>query len=309
MISFQMFIEKVKTDIEGRFGDKAAIKVQKILKNNGIKETGLTMVVYGDASGPVFYLEPWYEQYKEGLMSIQEIGDEIYDMFNTFEKPDYPMGSLKDFERLKDRIFYKLVSYERNMELLKDIPYVAYLDLAVVFYVLIDRNEKGQSIALIHQSEMVVWRTDTETLYQLAKENTPRLFPPSIEPMSDIMQRIAKESMGEQYRDQILDGLFSKQLYVLSNENGTNGAAVILYEGVLKDFADIVESDLVIVPSSIHETLIIPYKKGVDIESMRETVIHTNQTEVPRSDILSDSVYRYNREKDMVYLTPESNTQ
>ena len=309
MINFQLFIKKVKSDIEERFRDGVTLRVEKILKNNGIKETGLIMQVNGEVSGLAFYLEPCYEQYKEGLMSMKEIEDEIYDMFNTFESPDYPVDSLKDFDTLKDKIFYKLVSYERNPELLKHVPYVAYLDLAIVFYVLIDRDKKGQSIALIHYSEMKVWKTDVEILYMLAKVNTPKLFPPSIEHMDKVMQRIVRENRGEQNQDKILFGLFSNPLYVLSNESGVNGAAVILYEGVLKSFADIVGSDIVILPSSIHETLLIPYKEELNIEGIREMVRHINRAEVPESDILSDSVYMYDRDRDKIYLTAESNPQ
>ena len=234
------------------------------------------------------------------------IVNEIYDMFNKFEKADFPVDKLGDFKSLKDKVFYKLVNYERNREVLKTIPYISYLDLAVTFYVMVGQNECGQFMAQIENKHMESWGTDIKTLYALAEENTPRLFPSELKSMSDIMKEIAREHMEDIYKKRGIKDMPLAQeenpLYVLSNDNGVYGASAILYKDVLKDFADSLKKDLVILPSSIHEALLIPYDKSMEMEELREMVRTVNRQDVLESDVLSDNVYVYKRENNRVIL-------
>ena len=89
-------------------------------------------------------------------------------------------------------------------------------------------------------------------------------------------------------------------LYVLSNRHNVKGAAVILYDGLLKEMSKVLGHDLLILPSSVHEVLVMAYDKTMDFLSIRDMVEHINEVEVPVCDVLSDQIYRYNREKDQV---------
>lgn len=86
-------------------------------------------------------------------------------------------------------------------------------------------------------------------------------------------------------------------LYVMTNRSQTFGASCMLYDSTLEDFAESQESNLVILPSSIHEVLLLKQEKGMNFESMREMVMDINRHEVPKEDILSDSVYLYDWKK------------
>ena len=91
-------------------------------------------------------------------------------------------------------------------------------------------------------------------------------------------------------------------MYILSNTCGINGATVVLYEDILKDFAGKIQEDVIILPSSIHEVLLVPNSKVHDIEEMKAMVEHINRTEVSKTDVLSDNVYLYSREKNLMTM-------
>ena len=305
MSNFNRFRKLVVARLDNRFHGEKELRVQSISKNNGIMMTGLAIIKNGETVSPVIYLEDYFERYEEGI-GMETIVNEIYDMFNTFENPDFPVDKLMDFKNLKDKVFYKLVNYERNKKQLKDMPYIPYLDLAIVFSILVERGEKGQFMAQIENKHMEVWGTDIKTLYALAEENTPRLFQSALESMPDIMKKIVIDGLKDEYKEEFTDKLESaygkNPLYVLNNTSGAHGAAVILYKDVLKDFAAELKKDLVILPSSIHETLLIPYDEKVEIERLREMVKTINGTEVSECDVLSDNVYVYQRESNRVIM-------
>ena len=93
------------------------------------------------------------------------------------------------------------------------------------------------------------------------------------------------------------DGL---KLYLLTNQMGYNGAAAILYEGVLKNFAEEVGKDLILLPSSIHEVLLLPDNGDSDYEALSALVREVNEAQVRREEWLSDHVYRYLKEEDRI---------
>jgi hypothetical protein len=81
------------------------------------------------------------------------------------------------------------------------------------------------------------------------------------------------------------------------------GAGVIFYPNMLKELADYHESDLFIIPSSVHETLIIPDTNMImDIESLRDMICEVNRTAVADEEILSDNLYVYDRENGSMFI-------
>ena len=87
-------------------------------------------------------------------------------------------------------------------------------------------------------------------------------------------------------------------LSVLSNREGFHGAAAILYPGELKRAADQLQNDLVVLPSSIHEVLLLPDDPGQDYGMLTRLVQEINRNEVEQEEWLSDHPYRYLRKED-----------
>lgn len=310
-MKFCEFVESLKTEVGKRCGDSAQVRIQNVMGNNGIVHIAMNIVKKGNRISPVINLDAYYENCLEGHMSIAGAAEEIYGIFTTDESPAYAEAVLEDFGKLKDKVIYNLVDYGRNQEKLKALPHVRYCDLAIVFSLLVGNYENGRATAAIYNEHMKKWDVDADTLYGLAKANTPRLLPAQIKSMAQVMRELAggtpEIDWGEEFWDNLLEEPV-RPLYILTNCDGYKGAAAILYEGIVRDFAERLGSDLFILPSSIHEVILVPYKESIDVADLGEMVRHINQTEVPVEQVLSDSVYRYSRRSDQITMVYESPT-
>ncbi len=309
---YEMFQTKVTDALQARLGDRYDLILQKVPKNNGILLDGLAIMRKGAGSSPTIYLNSYYERYLEGV-PLDAVIDEIFQLYqenSTVTHLDFSI--LNDFSLLRDKVLYKLIHTASNPDLLSDVPSVPYLDLSIVFYLFLEKTESGQMTALIHNDHLKTWDTSLDELYRLASDNTPRMLPAELKSMSEVMKSIAREHLGSDYRDNFIDDLLSvptvSPLYVLTNCSGICGACTLLYPDQLKNFADLMGKDLVILPSSIHEVLLIPYEDAISFDEMADMVSHINRAEVPVEDRLSDQVYLYSRELDAVIFagTPVS---
>lgn len=303
---YETFQTKVTDTLQEQLGEDYRLILQKVPKNNGTILDGLCIMRNTSRSSPTIYLNSYYEQYQEGIpfsSIIQEIL-QIYQENTMVTHLD--VSILDDFSLLKDKVLYKLIHTASNQELLADVPSVPCLDLSMVFYLFLDKNEDGQMTSLIHNDHMQSWNTSLEELHQLATANTPLFLPAELKTMSEVIKSIAKEHLGTDYRENFVDDLLSAPdvapLYVLTNSSGIFGACAMLYPGQLKNFADMLEKDLVILPSSIHEVLLIPYEDSICFEELTGLVTQINRTEVPLEDRLSDQVYLYSRSLDDITL-------
>lgn len=294
-MDYKQFLEDVKAAVQVNLGIGYDIEVLKITKNNGVILDGLIINCKGKQLAPTIYLDSYYLDFKHGL-SFTRIIEDIMDVCKG--NTDMTLKDIKillDFNNLKDKVIYKLIQKAANEELLKDIPSYDFLDLSIVFYLILDENKYEQMTALIHNSHMDSWGTTKEELYQLARRNTPEMLPAQIKTMREVLKGILIENqwdMGDGMIDELLGGE-QHPMYVLSNERQVNGACCILYDNCLEKFAMEQKADIIILPSSIHETLLIPEWEGASYEELSALVAEINQSEVDESDRLSNQVYRY----------------
>ena len=299
-MNYNQFLEDVRVAVQERLGSDFEIRIQKITKNNGIVLDGLIIGRASKNIAPTIYLNSYYMHFIHG-MSMQEILEDIISAYK--ENNDVVFGDMREllnFSNVRDKVAFKLIQREKNKELLKEVPYIKFLDLAVVFYLVLDEHKGGQMTALIHNSHMKPWGVGKEELYHLAEKNTPILLPPEIKTMKEIMYDILKGHLEELKMEEMVDDLldFDSQkpsLYVFSNKKQINGAGCILYDGCLKDFADSQNSDIVILPSSTHEVILVPDDGRLDYGELRKMVGEINKSEVPEEDVLSDRIYKFFR--------------
>lgn len=303
---YEMFQAKVTDTLQSCLGTDYQLMLQKVPKNNGTLLDGLCITRKEQKISPTIYLNSYYERYQEGI-PFHSIVKEILQVYQDNSSVTHlDFSILNDFPQLRKKVVYKLIHTASNKELLDTMPSVPYLDLSIVFYLHLGKNESGQMTALIHNDHMKSWGTTVEELYALALDNTPRLLPAQLRSMTEVMKDIAKEHLGEDFREEFIDSLLSARpltpLYVLTNSSGICGACAILYPNQLKNFADMMGTDLVILPSSIHEVLLIPYHDRISFQELADMVSHINRAEVPVEDRLSDQVYLYSQSLDTVIL-------
>lgn len=303
-MDLKTFACKVCGSIEQLLGEEATVTVKEVRKNNGVILQGLIVMKEGLNISPTIYLDGFWKRYEEG-QTFQQTIEQILGLYESSASgKSVDIEFFKDFEMVKERIAYRLVHAEYNRELLEQIPHILFLDLAICFYYAFSSREIGNGTILIYNNHMEMWGTSTEELMRLASENTCRLFQAECQSMRDVMEELL-----EQHQTQARPGedeygiLFEKlPMQILSNRQRLQGAACILYPGLLRETAASMSASLYVLPSSVHEVILIADTGCEEPERLREMVREVNATQVEPDEILSDHVYYYDRLKNEVKI-------
>lgn len=309
MTTFQNFVEKIKKGVENHYGEACRISLSEVKKNNGMIYHGITIGEKGKSIMPTVYLDGFYQDYENG-MPLSDVLETVISLYEKHKiEKDINLDFLTEYSWAKERILYKLISYENNRELLQEVPHVRFLDMAMVFYCDIDELEIGRATFLIKNNICEKWDVDTAHLLALAKENTPRVLPGRIMGMHQIVEEMQREygvvKEGEDTCDSTGLWIENKhalpQMYVLTNEQKMYGAGCILYPDILKKFSDKVQRNLFILPSSVHEVILVPDCPEFSVRQFEKTVREINRTQLMWEEVLSDSVYYYDRSCDEIH--------
>ena len=282
---YSEYVEEVRKAVEREIGK--TVRVQKVNKNNGLVLDGLTILAEGVNVSPTIYLNGFFEEYlSDGAVAVAKRILAIYEANKPKESVD--ISFFMDIEKVRPKIKMKLINYEKNKELLEQVPHIRFLDLAIVFMVVLGSDcDNGFASILIQNHHLHFWNMDAEDLYNLAMNNTADDF--EIIPMRSVIEAIMdEESAG------IIMNNGEIEMSILTNHSRLQGAAGMLHKGIIKQYMKETKADKVwIIPSSIHETLLIPCDLMLDMEYVKDMVKEVNATQVQPEEILSDNVYVY----------------
>lgn len=304
-MEFTNFTALVRKEVEKREGENCSVQVNDVRKNNGVVLRGLTVMKDGSNISPTIYLNNYYEAYESGEATLANVVNDVMDAYYKNKvSQSVDMRYFLDFECVRKQVVYKLVNAEKNRELLKDIPHVEFLDLAIIFQCLVAKESLGSASILIHNTHMKLWEISLKELYEAAKENTEKLQGYEIKTMNDVICEImTTENPDEDDFDGCLEGLTdSVPIYVLSSKNRVEGAACMLYANLISDFSKALDSSLYIIPSSIHELLLLPAWDTEEKEEIKNMIREINDTQVKPEEILSYSLYFYDKEKGKINI-------
>ncbi|MBP5608382.1 MAG: hypothetical protein J6X66_08985 [Lachnospiraceae bacterium] len=313
MTEFQNKVEKALSEYGG---PEYTVKISRVNKNNGIVLTGVSLCKPGCSITPTIYIDDYLKKYEEG-MSFGSIIKEITDIINNSENAvEFDVSEFTEWKKAETRIAFKLISSSKNEQLLKEIPSVPFLDMSIVFYYLIGEKYFGNASILVRNTHMECWGIDTDILYSAAVVNTRRILKPQLQDMGELMKDIFMEDIkrklnsnsddidrngAEQIaRDVIDDMLMSHQsvpMYILTNKNKYFGAAGMVYTDILGKFAEDKDSNIFILPSSVHEVILLPDMGYENADELKEMVSEVNRTQLSPDEVLSDSVYYYDRSR------------
>ncbi len=281
-MNYEQFISAMLECVKTKVFDAELVEKQEILKNNGVIAVGLSVKKAGENTAPIIYLDGYYKKYCQGE-ALEELADHLVECIeNLPSAPEWSYEDILDFRKIRHLVVYKLVNAERNQKLLKEVPNLPIMDLAIIFYVMISVNEFENGSVLIRNEHMNYWKMPISMLYQCAKENTPKLCPPVLRPLSDYLEGYMFGPVPE------------SPLFMLSNENGINGASVLLYPEIPKRIFECVGKNYYLLPSSIHEFLIAPEEIHVNPAHLKEIVRDVNENHMIEEELLSDSIYYFN---------------
>ncbi|MCM1058414.1 MAG: DUF5688 family protein [Firmicutes bacterium] len=281
------FAQKVRSAVEKELGGAYRAELKDVKKNNGVQMQGLLILPPDSNVVPTIYLETFYAAYEDGV-PFREVLDRILEVFREeTPKERIDMNFFKSFEKVRDRICYRLINRQGNRELLDSIPYVEFLDLAVCFYYAYSDRMLGDGSIMIYNSHLEMWGIKVKDLMCLAGENTPRLFPARLTPMQEMLEEVL--GTDEDFSGQDAD----IPLLVLTNGRRLHGAACMLYPGILEKVGKLKKDSFYIIPSSVHEVLILEKTVMETPEEVKHMIREVNSQHVSAEEILSDNLYYY----------------
>lgn len=298
--SFVNYVSERLQDIIG-----CEVRIHKVPKNNGLVLTGVTIMREGRNAYPTIYLDNYYEDYQAG----RDMESIVREIKRTDEKyqvaEDFDITCFTDFNKVKANLYYKIINYDSNINLLQDVPHKSILDFAKVYYVEIKNEVLGNGTILVTNHHIGNWGVTADDLDTIATRNTEIKLLPSVKEMSEVLNI----KLTEMYEDMKEDGEIPEDatmpdlnhikypdMYVVSNKKGLYGASTLVYNNFLRIVTEVIRDDLVIFLSSIHEFIFMPASTVVrDYHELKEIVETINATVVDREECLSDNVYFYNR--------------
>lgn len=298
-MEYQEFVRVIQGELNRQLKGGVKVDLYKAVKNNGKKKEGLIIHTPGANVSPTIYLEEFYEEFEKG----RELEELIKEILGFYEKVKCitcrDVAELEDYGNIRSRIAMKLVNREKNKELMKLVPHREFLDLALVFYVLLGITEDGSTTMQVYNEHLSRWGICEREIWEDAKKNAMALLPAQLFTMRGILEADKDTEAQDKYCGDLLGGKSMERdsMYVLSNTMQNLGAACIAYPGVLEMIGDILEEDYYILPSSIHEIVIVPASESLTPEEMDKMVAEINEAHVLEEEVLSNHAYFYKYEE------------
>ena len=296
MMNYEIFKEVVKEKFMDYMPDNfkgmelVVMPVEKVnMTYDGISIRGKDTNI-----SPTIYINDMYKKYQncgdleETLMAAGDL------MIRALaQKPP-----VVDFDSLygdaNEKVVFQLVNTEQNRSFLEQVPHREFQDLSIIYKVVVNVDDRGI------QSTNV-----TNSLAKRLGMNEEQ--PPKVRSMNDVMKDMfLRDGMPEEIAEMMISEVPPEQtLWVISNDRGINGAVTMLYENELHELAENLESDLYILPSSVHEVLAVSTEL-TEPEELAQMVAEVNMQEVALEERLSNQVYHY--DKDLRKLTLATDT-
>ena len=302
-MTYDEFKTTICKKISAKLPSDTSVQLQKTYKNNGLELDGLIISNNRCNVSPTIFLNYYFEN--QNLFSdLDAICQDILRTYmhnQTSESID--VSFFTNYESVRHHLAYRVINYEKNKELLQTVPHIRYLDLAIVFYCLLKVKATGNATILIHSHHMELWNVSVDQLYSQTYKTTPLLLPYDFFNMATVLSELVSQN---EKQDIIIwpnnNGFWP--MYILSNTQRLYGASCMLYPCLLNKIAKKLDADLFLLPSSIHEIIVLPTKNSKQSAQLSRMVSDINHTELSIDEILSDHVYYYSRAKNALSICP-----
>lgn len=292
MLTYEEFKEVIKERMEKEFPEPYVVEYSKKEKVNQVVDS---VSVRKDARcecGLTMYFNGIYEDYKENR-NLDAVIKNLTAFFKQELQRD--LNNMKlDFSQAEDNIVCQIINTEKNKEMLANMPHREFLDLSIVYRWIV-KSEDGVVSCLVKNGLLKQLGLTEEQLFDLAWENTKRLRPPVVRSMKDCLSNILPEKL-----------ISDVSMYILSNEFMDKGAIYMTDTDILSDIAEKLDSDLYVLPSSLHECIALPSTEE-EANTFLEMVSEVNQTSARVEERLSNNIYYFDRDSKELNIVPNNN--
>ena len=319
-MDFNEFREKVKETLPDFLTDdlrNAEIKDTAVNKLQGESYSGISVTPEGSSVGVSINLEDAFLDYQTGdqfTAVMNRLADTLVGTLG--EREQFDLGFLSDYSAVKEMLTMEVVGKDQNAEMLQSVPHQEMEDLAAVYRIDLGDTENGNATVLITNEMLRNYGITPDQLHQDAIDAAHQTMKYSIRGMDEVLMGMA-QSMGI---DQEQPVMFSSPLYVATTERDMFGAGVLCAKGI-KDkscciwqetarsgnaalpLAEKLDGNFYVLPSSVHEILLLPDRFAPEYQLLKEMVQDVNANEVDPKDRLSDNVYHYDAKERIFELS------
>lgn len=300
MYGIEEFAQETAKAVNSRLGKWYKAEIHITEKINTGKRYALVIKDSRNNVSPNFYLDSVYSRYISGGYTAVPLAETIIREYNSVKDSIEEYGRLQkhlsEKRWMEERLFLQLVNTDKNKGFLSDAVHSDSLGLSLVLYALAADDSSGMAKVKVTKEICRGFGWDEKEILCYALRNTEKLFPVELCPLGSMINKFLNME-----GDIKIPGtgipVCGDCVTVLSNHRGIYGAVSLFYTGVLKGFSEREGISLFLIPSSIHEFLIIPDNGLYNPKDLGKLLREVNSTEVAPDEILSDNLYYYNYEK------------
>lgn len=277
-MKFDEFTNRILEELNGRFkGGNVRIKIQEVKRPNAsyvglsLGKTDIDLAFCANLENAYAYVKA--RGFEDS--AVEEVVESFSSAVNNI--PPLDLKWLKDYDKAKTRLFTRV--YNTGCEGLRDYPYTTVHDLAITYAVRIESENGMVGAAPVTRDLLSAWGKKLPDLVRDSRKSQEKVMPPKFMNMAEVLPFSVSEP---------------QPLYILTNAESFYGASAIFYPDMMEKIAEILGGDYFVIPSSIHETMLLPVDEGMEADVLGSIIQSVNGECLVAEDRLSDHAYRYN---------------
>lgn len=295
-MTYDAFLDQMKKGLESDFSTAlpekysgVQIGIRDVEKLQGESYRGIS---FRNGDSPVegnLNMKQAYEAHENGRSFesiLQETEQAIMQQMDRM--PEFNLGAMTNYPAMRPKLMTELIPQKGNEERLADVPHEKIEDLALIYRVDLGESSGGRMSTVVTNQMMKEFGVSQDQLHRDAIENAAILHPASLRSMQEVMASM----MGMEPEPPSPD---EPVMLVATTEGAFMGASVIQYPGFMDMAAEKIGGDFFVLPSSIHEVLLLPDDGKADYHELSAMVQTINETQVAPAERLSDNVYHYDK--------------
>ena len=299
----KLLVNSVEEAFVGRMD--VEVSVQAVKKNNDVTLTGIMVRDKSMNIAPTVYVDDFLSAIENGEMEVDEAARKVVGAIEGgMPRHEVNIDWFTKWETVRDAVQFRLVNAKKNEQRLADMPHRAVLDMQLIYYCSFEDPQIGMGSITVHDSHVKQWGVTEEELYEAAVTNTRRISHVHVMPVIKVMMEMMMGTSSREKADadsfdldfRTAPTMFGETeglpMLVVTNGSRIQGACGILYADVCGKISDALGGDFFILPSSVHETIVLGNAggRGADLLDMVKEV---NATQIDPQEVLSDGVYYY----------------
>ena len=285
-MDYEQFLEQVKENLQERF-PYMNVEIRSVEKLQGESYTGISITPDGSNAGATMNLHSQYEMLQDGVpmaIVMERIGNLAADAINQI--PQVDASTLSDYEQMKHTLIMQAVPVEPNRALLETIPHRTLDDIAIVYRFQLEHRESADATVLVTNQMLQSYGITAEQLMADAAVSAPQRNPLSLRSLGEVLA----EMSGGMFEPEEMG---APPLLVATVPGAVNGAGVMGYPDFFKDAAEMIGGSFFVLPSSVHEILLLPDDGTMSARELSAMVSAVNSQEVMPEEQLGSEAYHY----------------